>query len=102
MRWRGIIKVLSQDGERADFSKKTTAPRSLMTTYRMSLISARSISLDSTFKEEPWYQTIGQVKYTGCSVKLLSVTALQKLIYLTHVEAQFQYILFRRILLWRQ
>jgi hypothetical protein len=30
---------------------KTSAPLSLMTTYRMSLISARSISLDSTFKQ---------------------------------------------------
>ncbi len=29
---------------------KTSAPFSLMTTYRMSLISAWSISLDSTFK----------------------------------------------------
>jgi hypothetical protein len=28
---------------------KTSAPLSLMTTYRMSLISAGSISLDSTF-----------------------------------------------------
>jgi hypothetical protein len=32
------------------FFKKTTAPLFLMTTYRMSLISAWSISLDSTFK----------------------------------------------------
>jgi hypothetical protein len=31
------------------FFKKTTAPLSLMKTYRMSLISAGSISLDSTF-----------------------------------------------------
>jgi hypothetical protein len=33
---------------------------------------------------------------------LLLTTALQKLIYLAPVEAQFEYILFRRILLWRQ
>jgi hypothetical protein len=30
--------------------KKTSTPHSLMTTYRMNLISAKSISLDSTFK----------------------------------------------------
>ncbi len=32
------------------FIKKTAVPLSLMTTFRMSLISAGSISLDSTFK----------------------------------------------------
>jgi hypothetical protein len=42
----------SQDGGQAEFPKKIgTAPLSLMTTYRMSLISAGSISLDSTFNE---------------------------------------------------
>ncbi len=41
---------LSQDGERPDFFLKTSAPLSLMMTNRMSLISAGSISLDSTFK----------------------------------------------------
>ncbi len=40
---------LSQDGELADFFLKTS-PLSLMMSYRMSLISAGSISLDSTFK----------------------------------------------------
>jgi hypothetical protein len=34
---------------RAGFSKKTSAPLSLMKTYRMSLISAGSITLESTF-----------------------------------------------------
>jgi hypothetical protein len=37
-RWDGLIFL------------KTSAPHSLMTTYRMNLISAGSISLDSTFK----------------------------------------------------
>jgi hypothetical protein len=32
------------------FFQKTTAPLFLMTTYQMSLISAGSISLDSTYK----------------------------------------------------
>ncbi len=41
------IRNLSQDGERSDFSEKPT--RLLKTTYRMSLILAGSISLDSTF-----------------------------------------------------
>jgi hypothetical protein len=47
--WRSIFKGLSQDGGWADL-KKTFAPLSLMTTYRMSLILAGSISLNSTFK----------------------------------------------------
>jgi hypothetical protein len=33
--------------------QKASAPLSLMTTYRMSRISARSISLDSTLKTKP-------------------------------------------------
>jgi hypothetical protein len=37
--------------EAGGFFQKTTAPLSLMTTYKMSLISAGSISLDSTFKK---------------------------------------------------
>jgi hypothetical protein len=40
------FKELSESGGRADFS--TSAPLSLMT-YQMSLISAGSIPLDSTF-----------------------------------------------------
>jgi hypothetical protein len=39
---RGIFKGLSEDGGRAVFSKKTSAPLSLMTTYQMSPISAES------------------------------------------------------------
>ncbi len=39
---------LSQDGGSTNFFLKTSAPHSLMTTYRMNLLSARSISLDST------------------------------------------------------
>jgi hypothetical protein len=50
MRWRCNFKGLSQDVEWADFSKKSVSSLSFMTTYRISLISARSISLDSNFK----------------------------------------------------
>jgi hypothetical protein len=50
IRWHGIFKGLSQDGGRAEFSKKPLPPLSLMTTYQMSLISAGSIWQDSTFK----------------------------------------------------
>ncbi len=39
---------------------KTSAPFSVMTTYRMSLISAGSISLDSTFRDN------GGVKIHEC------------------------------------
>jgi hypothetical protein len=39
-------------GDGRIFYKKPPRYSSLMTTYRMSLISARSISLDSTFKDE--------------------------------------------------
>jgi hypothetical protein len=39
-----IFKGLSHDGGRADFLK-TSAPHSLVTTYRMKLLSARSFSL---------------------------------------------------------
>jgi hypothetical protein len=43
--------LASQEGRRTDFYfKKTSTPHSLMTTYLMNLISALSISLDSTFK----------------------------------------------------
>jgi hypothetical protein len=48
-RWRHSFKVLSLDGGRADFSKKASATLPLIKIYRMSLISAGSISLDSTF-----------------------------------------------------
>jgi hypothetical protein len=49
-RWRCNFKGLSQDGGWKDFFLKTSAPLSLMTTYQMSLISARSTPPDSTFK----------------------------------------------------
>ncbi len=49
------FKGLSQDGDGRIFLK-TFAPLSLMTTYRMSLISAGSISLDSTFKSQMRFQ----------------------------------------------
>ncbi len=49
-RWRCNFKGLSQDGRWKDFFLKTSAPLFLMTTFQMSLISAGSISLDSTFK----------------------------------------------------
>jgi hypothetical protein len=49
-RWRCNFKRLSQHGGRAIFSFKKYAPRSLMTTYRMNLISAGSIPLNSIFK----------------------------------------------------
>ncbi len=44
------FKGLSLDGRRAYFSKKTSATLPLIKIYRMSLLSAGSISLDSTFK----------------------------------------------------
>jgi hypothetical protein len=48
----GVIEMkglgLSRDGGREDFLK-TSAPHSLMTTYRKKLLSTRSISLDSNF-----------------------------------------------------
>jgi hypothetical protein len=44
-----ILKAL-RGWEVGGFLQKTSPPLSLMTTYRMSLIVARSISLDSTFK----------------------------------------------------
>jgi len=45
-RWRCNFKRLSQDGGRADFSENLrSAPYSLMPTYRMKLLSAKSISL---------------------------------------------------------
>ncbi len=47
-RWRCNFKRLSQHGRQADFFK-ISAPHSVMTTYRMNLILAGSISLDSTF-----------------------------------------------------
>jgi hypothetical protein len=46
-RWRGIFKGLSQEGGRADFFKKISAPLSLIKAFWMNLISAGSISLDS-------------------------------------------------------
>jgi hypothetical protein len=44
-----ILKGLSQDGGGWTFLK-TSTPLSLINTYRVNLISPRSISLDSTFK----------------------------------------------------
>jgi hypothetical protein len=44
-----LIQELSQDGGRADFSENLCASKSLMKIYQMNLISARFISLDSTF-----------------------------------------------------
>jgi hypothetical protein len=41
---------------RSNNLKKPSAPLSLMKTYRMSLISTGSISLDSTFTMEKWCQ----------------------------------------------
>jgi hypothetical protein len=49
-RWACNVKGLLQHGGRADFFK-ISALHSLMTTYRMNLISAGSISLGSTFKK---------------------------------------------------
>ncbi len=43
-------KIPVQDGGRADFSVNPGASLFLMMTYRMNLISAGSISLDSPFK----------------------------------------------------
>ncbi len=48
-RWRHSFKGLLLDGGRAEFSKKTLP---LIKIYWISLLSARSISLDSTFKFE--------------------------------------------------
>jgi hypothetical protein len=48
-RRRGIFKGLPQDEGRPDFSK-SFVPLSSIKAFRMNLISARSISLDSTFK----------------------------------------------------
>ncbi len=46
---QGGVLILSEDGGRADFTKKPSAPLSLVTTYPMSLISAGYNLLDSTF-----------------------------------------------------
>ncbi len=48
-RWRRSFTGVSKDGRRGWFFLKTSAPLSLMMTYRMSLISGGSISLDSAF-----------------------------------------------------
>ncbi len=39
-------------GDRPMIFLKTSAPHSLMTTFQINLLSARSLSLDSTFKEK--------------------------------------------------
>jgi hypothetical protein len=47
----GNLKGLSEHGGRADFSKNLRAPLfNIMKTYRMNLITAGYISLDSKFK----------------------------------------------------
>ncbi len=48
-RWRYSFKGLSLDGGRADFFKETSATLPFLKIYQMSLLSAGSISLDSTF-----------------------------------------------------
>jgi hypothetical protein len=50
MRWRGIFKGLSQDGDRWIFLK-TSAPLCLIKAFQINIISARTISLDNTFKD---------------------------------------------------
>jgi hypothetical protein len=42
----------------ADFSKKISAPHPFMMTYQLIPLSARSISLDSTFKEIKVYEEL--------------------------------------------
>jgi hypothetical protein len=49
-RWRWILKELSRTGDGQVFLK-TSAPHYLKTNYRMILLSARSISMDSNFKK---------------------------------------------------
>jgi hypothetical protein len=57
-RWRVIFKGLSKDRERANFSK-TSAPLSLVKAFRKNLISAGSISLESTFKRRENMKRLG-------------------------------------------
>jgi hypothetical protein len=71
-------------GDGRIFLKKSTAPLSLMTTYLMSLISAGSISLDSTFKKwKYWitaYVNFTEELYYDRSVETLtSVSKMSKL-----------------------
>jgi hypothetical protein len=54
-RWLGIFKGISQGGGLTIFFK-TSALHSLLTAYRMNLLSARSISLDSTINMEMQYE----------------------------------------------
>ncbi len=63
-RCREIFKGLSQDVGRTDYMK-TSAPHSLMTTYRLNLLSLRYVSLDSTFKSSTLY-----VQYSTCLNKV--------------------------------
>ncbi len=49
-RWRGIFKGSHRIGNGRIFLKKTSAPLSSIKAFQMNLISAGSISLDSTFK----------------------------------------------------
>jgi hypothetical protein len=57
------FKELSGDRVRADFSKNLPRLSLLMTTYRMSLISARSISLDITLNQ---HFTVDTIIYKYC------------------------------------
>jgi hypothetical protein len=50
-RWQGIFKELLQDWESVRNFLKTTATLSLIKTYNQPTFSARSIALDSTFKD---------------------------------------------------
>ncbi len=60
------LKGLSEDGGGGIFSQKTSATLSVMTTYRMSLISAGSISLDSTFKHlRNFFRTVPRTTKKG-------------------------------------
>ncbi len=58
-RCRWIFKGISQDEGRTDFSENRRA-FSLMMAYQRKLLSARSISLDSTFKVEKQFEIINR------------------------------------------
>ena len=61
-RYRCNFKGRSQLGGRAEL-KKISVPHSLMTTYRMNLISAGAISLDNTFPAQSTYFTVRGQSY---------------------------------------
>jgi hypothetical protein len=62
-RWRPCIKGLSLEGGRADFSKNHDATLPFIKIYRMSILSAGSISLNSTFEK-------GGASFRGLSLKI--------------------------------